>query len=425
MPQRPAPNQASINHDVELLKRYEIAKQTQQLEQFTTQELRQIAQLTKVMPSHEEGFISKTLKTGDQWNVPEIIGAGLGAAGGFGTGGPVGTALGAGAGAGLARYITERIKGSNTEDAVGTAAPEALMNAAIPAGGSMLKALGRGTMRTALPISDKMAEAQSGNRLNLHGGVDELVTGIMNDPGMTPKKAYDMVSALVSDAKLKDMDAMMKAEIAGKTISPQNVADKAMDKLNTNIRGSIHSPGQISGAEGVVDQFLENAGQHSRRVNIPLNLKTGEIGRTVDEVVPAPPMSPTRARDVLRKTHFVEGGGEVAGVKEGVRTNRKALSREYKDVVGPEAEAAMKVQSESIPKLELLDKVLVKGGPVAQGEILMHGFRPKIFGMINPSAKTRFTAGKILDRTGKVGSVKTSQLLEALAGILGGEDESD
>jgi hypothetical protein len=222
---------------------------------------------------------------------------------------------------------------------------------------------------------------------------------------------------------LQDTLARAAAQAQGKTIDPTKVAGHAQDIVNKDILNSIHSPGQLSGAEGVIERFLENEGQHTTTRIRPADFSKGDIGGKEQVFHPAKPMTPDRAREVLTKTPFVTGSTEVAGVKEGVRATRRGLSKEYKDVVGPEAEKALSTQAENIPKLELLDQLLTKGGASPTGEVLLTGFRPKFFGIINPTPALRYGGAKVMDRAGKALNPKSAQLLELVSGILADEEQ--
>jgi hypothetical protein len=263
-----------------------------------------------------------------------------------------------------------------------------------------------------------MAEEAAPHGLAIHQGVDSIVDDILKRPGVTPRRAYDKASTELSQAKLDEAVARAFAMGNGKSwIDPNKVANNASDAINADVRGAIHSPGQLSGAEGVVEEFLDVLGRRSQKR--PANFAIGDIGGT--DYYPAPAISGQQAREILNKTPFQSSLNEAAGVKEGVKDVRRALSTEYKAAV-PGAEAALKTQSNVIPKIKVLDDLLLKQNkPMAEGEVLLSGFRtPHIFGMINPTAATRFVAGKVLNRTGKVlGDKDSPELMRALYAILG------
>jgi hypothetical protein len=381
--------------EVELLRKYQAALDADKLESMSLSELRSVAEMLKLTPSHEPGFLEKTGKLADKFGVPELAGGALGSA--FG---PMGTI----AGAGLARGATEvgkNMLGLQDKDAGeiwGDTLTSGTFAAAPLAAGRAASNIGKGTMRASLPITEEMAES-AGGRNAMHRGVDQIVENVLKSPGMTPRSAYSAVEKKLSSAKLQELNSKLSAMAQGRKVDPNVVASKAMDRINAEVRGGIHSPGQVSGSEAVVDEFLDNAGRSTRK--IPLDLGKGEIGGGT-RTIPAPPMEADRARGVLNLTPYQTGSAEIAGTKEGVRAVRRALSDEYKGILDDAGKQAMAKQAESYPLLEVIDKALTKGGTAAQGEILLSGFKPKVFGMLSPTGAAKFTTGKILNRTGDI-----------------------
>jgi hypothetical protein len=274
-------------YDVAILRKVEEAKARRDLSSIPTAELRRYAELTKLQPSHSEGF----LKTADKVGVPEMLGAG---AASF-TPIPGDEFVGAGIGRGVAETIKNIFGGQDkpAEDIAGDMLWSASGPAVVRGAGRLATNSGRASMRSALPITEEMAEAAAGpgGRLATHRGVDSIVTDILNERGMTPKRMFDVLDTRLSSARADDLAARNAADARGVTINPQDIADAAQDRLNTEVRGQIHSPGQISGAESVVDEFLADAGARTRQVNVPLNLGQGQIGGTITQQVPPRPMT--------------------------------------------------------------------------------------------------------------------------------------
>ena len=114
------------------------------------------------------------------------------------------------------------------------------------------------------------------------------------------------------------------------------------------------------------------------------------------------PLTPTEAREILKRVDFVSGAPDVPGADIATRALRAELSEQFKRAV-PGTRAIFEEESQLIPLRKTLDLALANPGPMVQSpEVILNANRgARLFGISRPGRATSFAAGKGLARGGR------------------------
>ncbi|MGH7177892.1 MAG: hypothetical protein ACREJC_10960 [Tepidisphaeraceae bacterium] len=209
--------------------------------------------------------------------------------------------------------------------------------------------------------------------------------------------------------------AVAAAEQAGAEVKTTPIirAGEALTEPGGALRESIGlSP---SGAQRTVKRFIQRVSKERQMTSAELRAAASKaVGQpgfrpVVSEVAN---LSPRDADVILQNTKFFSGARDIPGAETAGRTLRAQLSRELKRAV-PAVKAPMAEQQYLLPVQRALDRALARGGSqVRAPAIYLSGGRPRMFGVLAPTARTTFGVGKALSRLGgPLGASPTAQRL--------------
>lgn len=352
------------------------------------------------LPGPEE-FKNRLVRAADEFGLAETLGGLLGGAAGSVIALPgVGTVTGAMTGAGLANALKNYFKSGEIEalPALGTAALEG----AVPGLGKVTSKMGRGLVRSTLPLSEELMRLFGGQGPGaLTQGTNAVMDLVDAVPGVRlSTTANNAQKAVRGGMRLKNA-AYDAARESGATAGVGQVLNDAARRL-PNLRRRVGPPSVESGANDVLGRFQAQ----------------------LDEVAPNGGVTADDLRSFLDATPFE--AYDDKGAQAAVEAVRKALSSTVKGL-HPELKHAYNTLAKNYPVEQLLDRLQASGSQMQAAPELFGSTRRGVgvFGMIKPpafaSGRTMQAVGRLLNKPGAAGTARS--LPELLSIILNGDQE--